>query len=99
VGYTGIHSVLDLLACLLDALQEMSREVGNVARIIKTEYTHALLIGGGSFSKKEQAQEDQYFRQKEKEELAAYRKRLQEQEKDKDSKGNGKNQDKASDKK
>lgn len=42
---------------------------------------------GGSFGKKEKAQEEQYFRQKEKEELAQFKKKLEQkdQKKSKDS--------------
>lgn len=47
---------------------------------------------GGTFGKKEKAQEEQYFRQKEKEELAQFKKKLEEkdQKKPKDSGSNKK---------
>lgn len=38
---------------------------------------------GGTFGKKEKAQEEQYFRQKEKEELAEFKKKLEGKEKNK----------------
>jgi hypothetical protein len=38
---------------------------------------------GGSFGRKEKAQEDQFFRQKEKEELAEFKKKLEQKDKDK----------------
>lgn len=38
---------------------------------------------GGTFGKKEKAQEEQYFRQKEKEELVEFKKKLEQKDKDK----------------
>lgn len=47
---------------------------------------------GGTFGKKEKAQEEQYFRQKEKEELAQFKKKLEEKDpkKAKDSESSNK---------
>ena len=57
-----------LLACLSRGLGRRGYAVGG---------TGDIRGAGGPFGKKEKAQEEQYFRQKEKEELAEYKRKLE----------------------
>lgn len=64
-------------------LRKFSSENGNSGGHIRG--------AGGVFGKKEKAQEEQYFRQKEKEELTQFKKKLEEKDKSKSDKSSKNN--------
>lgn len=81
-----------IVCCYRTKIQKLTQNISlNICKF-STSGNGDIRGAGGTFGKKEKAQEDQYFRQKEKEELSQFKKKLDDKttEKKSDSKKNEK---------
>lgn len=67
-----------MLIVYRNKIQQLSQKISLKMRTFSTSGNGDIRGAGGAFGKKEKAQEEQYFRQKEKEELSQFKKKLEE---------------------